>query len=99
MAAVAAGAGHSSGQPQSFSSLRLNETNQRIPQKVLMTSRNVEECKPLDSGGGGGSGSGSFSVSGGGAGWDIPIAIPGRVVHVGPIKLASKAPGTIRLNA
>jgi len=35
-------------------SLKFTETTHRIPQKVLTTSRIVDECKPLDGGGGGG---------------------------------------------
>jgi hypothetical protein len=31
-------------------SLKLHETTQRVPQKVLKTSRKLDECKPLEEG-------------------------------------------------
>jgi hypothetical protein len=38
---------HFLGQPETFLTLKLHETTQRIPQKALMMSRKVDECKPL----------------------------------------------------
>jgi hypothetical protein len=41
---------HFSAQPEPFSSLNLTEFTQRVPHKVLTSSREVDECKPLAGG-------------------------------------------------
>jgi hypothetical protein len=41
---------HFSAQPESFQSLNSIETTQVVCQKVLTSSRKVDECKPLDGG-------------------------------------------------
>jgi len=47
---------HLLAQPKPFLSLKLHETTQRIPAKVLTSSRIVDQWKPLASGAGGGGG-------------------------------------------
>ena len=41
---------HFSAQPEPFLSRKYTETTQRVPQKVLTSSRKVDECKPLSTG-------------------------------------------------